>query len=338
MRPVYENNAAYNFLVRFVKWTFRRMFRDVRYTGLENIPDDSAIIFSPNHVNTLLDALAVLSATGRPVVFAARADLFKKPALAKALNFLKIMPIYRIRDGADSLGANEATFRMAVDTLKAGLPFCIFPEGRHSQEPGLLPLRKGIARIALKAAEDVDKPVVIVPVGLIYEDYTNFRTSLKVNFGEPMPVWTPEEDEVQEIDEETGDRKHSRRLLQKLSEKMQALIVRHPRDKFARDTWLIKILRLPLVPFAGLLLLPGIGVFNIFKNKIADKAFMNSIRYVACYLINPIIWLLLGLIALVVLLFAATGLPLWLRIVLPFVPLLLSPFAPEIWYGAVKQK
>ena len=338
MKAVYENNRVYNILVRYVKWSFRRMFRNVKYVGLDNVPDDAAVIFSPNHVNTLLDALAVLSAMGCPVVFAARADLFKKPALARALNFLKIMPIYRIRDGADSLGENEKTFRTAIETLKAGLPFCIFPEGRHSQDPGLLPLRKGIARIALRAAEDVDKPVVIVPVGLVYEDYTDFRTSLKVNIGEPMPVWTPEDEELQDIDEESGERKHSRKLLQKLSEKMQALIKRHPRDKFARDSWLLKVLRIPLVPFAGLLLLPGIGVFNIFKNKIADKAFLNSIRYVACYLINPIIWLLLGLIALIVLLCVASGLPVWLKIILPFVPLLLSPFAPEIWYGAVRQK
>lgn len=338
MRPVYGNNRAYNVLVRYVRWSFRRMFHSVSYIGLDNIPSDSAVIFSPNHVNTLLDALAILSAQKTPVVFAARADLFKKPALARALNFLKIMPIYRIRDGADSLSGNDATFQTAVQTLKSGLPFCIFPEGRHSQEPGLLPLRKGIARIALKAAEDVDKPVVIVPVGLVYEDYTDFRTNLKINIGEPMPVWTPEDDDLQETDEESGERKHSRKLLQKLTEKMQALITRHRRDKFARDTRLVKILRLPMVPFAGLLLLPGIGVFNIFKNKIADKAFLNSIRYVACYLINPIIWLLLGLIALILLLCIPGGLPLWLRIVLPFVPLILSPFAPEVWYGAIRQK
>ena len=97
MKPVYENNIAYNILVRYVRWTFRRMFRNVNYAGLDNIPDDAAIIFSPNHVNTLLDALAVLSAMRCPVVFAARADLFKKPALAKTLNFLKIMPRYHLR-------------------------------------------------------------------------------------------------------------------------------------------------------------------------------------------------------------------------------------------------
>ena len=146
MRPVYAKDTAYDLLVPYVNWTFRRMFRNLEFHGLENIPRDGAVIFSPNHVNTLLDALAVLSMMGNhPVVFAARADIFRKPAVARILNFLRIMPINRMRDGVDALADNEKTFRDAVDSLNAGIPFCIFPEGRHSQEPGLLPLRKGIA-------------------------------------------------------------------------------------------------------------------------------------------------------------------------------------------------
>ena len=82
MRPVYAKDTAYDLLVPYVNWTFRRMFRNLEFHGLENIPRDGAVIFSPNHVNTLLDALAVLSMMGNhPVVFAATIWLFPTVSL-----------------------------------------------------------------------------------------------------------------------------------------------------------------------------------------------------------------------------------------------------------------
>ena len=55
---VYDNDRLYNFLVHYVRWTFRLMFRSLQVCGKENIPEDAAVIYAPNHVNTLLDALA----------------------------------------------------------------------------------------------------------------------------------------------------------------------------------------------------------------------------------------------------------------------------------------
>jgi 1-acyl-sn-glycerol-3-phosphate acyltransferase len=99
--------------------------------GLEKIPADTPVLFAPNHQNALMDALAVLFAARKPVGFLARADIFKKPAIAKTLNLLKILPIYRIRDGVELLGRNQEVFDNTIEVLNSNTPICILPEGNH---------------------------------------------------------------------------------------------------------------------------------------------------------------------------------------------------------------
>ena len=50
--------------------------------GVENINPDDHLIFAPNHQNALMDALAVLFTHKGQPVFLARADIFKKKAIA----------------------------------------------------------------------------------------------------------------------------------------------------------------------------------------------------------------------------------------------------------------
>ena len=322
MRPVYGKDRLYDFLLPYVNWSFRRVFRSLRYEGCENIPADGSVIFSPNHVNTLLDALAVLAMMqGRPVVFAARADIFRKKGLATVLNFLRILPINRMRDGIDSLSGNEDTFRNAVESLKRGIPFCIFPEGRHSQEEGLLPLRKGIARIALKASEEIPGPIYIVPIGLSYKDYIHFNTSLEVHVGEAIRITPDNDTAVNSAVPEIYKARKSRLLLNDLASRMKNLI-NQPLQKDADNT--LSLLLIPLVPAAGVLLIPAFSLISFIKGRIADKAFMNSIRYVICYLINPVVIFFIAIT-----LFFFSAIPLWLALLLPVA----SVFAPEIWYG-----
>ena len=190
MAQVQDKNRLYAFLRPYVDWMFRRSYRRIQYVGKENIPTDGAVIFSPNHSNALCDAMAVLTINSSRKVFVARADIFKNPRQAKILNWLKIMPINRIRDGVDEVMHNDETIHNAVLTLRDGVPFCILPEGTHRPKHSLLPLRKGIFRIALRANElfGQDKPVYIVPVGLEYGDYFHLWDDLTVNIGQPINV------------------------------------------------------------------------------------------------------------------------------------------------------
>ena len=75
------------------------------------------MIFAPNHHNALMDALAVLFTIPRQMVFLARADIFRKGVFANILTFLKILPIYRIRDGYSALQPNSEIFNKTVEVL-----------------------------------------------------------------------------------------------------------------------------------------------------------------------------------------------------------------------------
>ena len=99
MKQIYDKNIGYSICYPIVKWMFHRSYRHIKYVGIENVPTDGAIIFAPNHTNALQDALAVLFINKEHKVFVARADIFRNKRIAKFLNWIKIMPIRRMRDG-----------------------------------------------------------------------------------------------------------------------------------------------------------------------------------------------------------------------------------------------
>lgn len=188
-RRIQDNNITYNLLRKYVDFTLKVSYRNIKYVGKERIPKDGAVIFAPNHTGALMDALVILAMDSRPKVFVARADLFKNKKLAKFFTFCKIMPIMRMRDGFDEVKKNNETIEKAVEVLRDKVPFCIFPEGTHQTKYSTLPLAKGIFRIALQAhALMPDMPLYIVPVGVRYGSFFRFRSSARVQIGNPINI------------------------------------------------------------------------------------------------------------------------------------------------------
>lgn len=189
IKKIQNNDRTYNFLYHYVNFVLKLSYRSILQVGRENIPTDGAIIFAPNHTNTLMDALVVLTMDHKPKVFVARADIFKNRKLAKILTFLKIMPIMRQRDGFQAVKKNQETIDKAVDVLKDKIPFCIFPEGTHLAKFSSLPLSKGIFKIAFQAHEQMPQvPLYIVPVGIRYGNHFRFRSTIRMEFGKPINV------------------------------------------------------------------------------------------------------------------------------------------------------
>jgi len=189
-RKIQDPEFLYSLLKHYVDYQLKMSYRRIEYVGKENIPEDGSIIFAPNHANALMDALVVLALREEPTVFVSRADIFKNPKIAKLLAFIKMMPIKRIRDGINEVRKNDETFQKAVDVLKDGVAFCILPEGTHRGMHSLLPLTKGIFRIAIKAQKNIsDKvPIYIVPLGIEYGNFYRFRSTVLVQIGRPINV------------------------------------------------------------------------------------------------------------------------------------------------------
>ena len=310
MKQIHDENRTYRFLLPIVNWMFRRSYRHIKYVGKENIPTDGAVIFAPNHTNALQDALAVLSINSERKVFVARADIFRNKRYAKILRWLKIMPIRRMRDGANEVLQNDETEDRAIATLREGVPFCILPEGTHRTKHSLLPLGKGIFRISIRANEEFgkEKPIYIVPVGLEYSDWFHLWDSLVINIGKPI--------NVTEFIAEHADLERPKLILamrEELTQRMREQILWVPDDENYEKNWeelrknppkklnwfpkhrmpkwlllFMLIIMSPLVLISGVLTLPLWLAWLIIRWKIKDPAFHNSVQFVWQLVVIPL--------------------------------------------------
>jgi 1-acyl-sn-glycerol-3-phosphate acyltransferase len=171
-------------------WHNNVFYRKVIVLGRENIKPDDHVIFAPNHQNALMDALAVLFTHKGQPIFLARADIFKKKTIASILYFLKILPVYRIRDGFSSVKGNDEIFAKTIDVLKNKNGLVILPEGDHAGFRRLRQLKKGICRVAFQSDEATgfNLKIKIIPVGLEFSNYSRFRQVLTVAYGKPIEV------------------------------------------------------------------------------------------------------------------------------------------------------
>jgi len=187
---LFRKTTGWYIFSKIVHFYLRLFYKQIVIEGTENIPQNCPVIFAPNHQNALMDPLVLHFAARMQTVFLARADIFKVPALNKFFLWLKMVPVYRIRDGAENLQSNEATFRVSVEVLEHRRSIGIFPEAAHNNQRRLLPLKKGVPRLAFLAESknDFSLGVQVVPVGIHYSDYQKMHSVVHVRFGEPIEV------------------------------------------------------------------------------------------------------------------------------------------------------
>ena len=174
--------------VRFASWI---ILNRTIITGREKIPANKPIVFAPNHQNALSDPMAVLLNTGYQPVWLARADIFgKNKAIDTILKFLKIIPVYRLRDGKENLDKNQETFAISVKVLENNSALALFPEAAHTSKRQMIPHKKAVPRIVFMAEELTGNrlDIQIIPAGIYYSHYWKFNHSIIINFGDPIPV------------------------------------------------------------------------------------------------------------------------------------------------------
>ena len=308
MSAIWERDRLYDFLRPYVDWCTRKSFSKLEVEG--KLPDDGrAVIIAPNHSNTLMDALVVLQCRREGTVFGARADIFRKTAAARALRFLKILPIARRRDGLQAVAKNLDIMPEIFDTLGHNVPFCAFPEGRHRPMYSLLPIRKGVVRVAVGSA--AMQPTCIVPVGLDYSDFFHYRGRCRVRIGDPI--------DVNAYLEEHGDLLKtalyeglSSKLTQNLSELFlclpdnetyeQRLEEARPMEQPGWKNILLGVVTAPFFALSAALTLPMWGVAEyICRYRLSDKAFSNSVRYLLKLVGTPLMLLVWGVLGFVLL-------------------------------------
>ena len=205
-KKIQDNNVLYTILRPFVDFCCRHSYRRFEIHGQKQLPKDGALIYGINHSNTLMDALVLLSADNIRKVFIARGDIFKNPTVAKILTFLRILPIFRIRNGVAAVRQNDDSLNKAVDVIHDHVDLYLFPEGTHRTKHSLMRMGKGLFHIAVDANKQFgnQNPVYIIPTAIEYGDYFRYRSTAMINFGEPINVTeffknTTEENEATNI-------------------------------------------------------------------------------------------------------------------------------------------
>jgi 1-acyl-sn-glycerol-3-phosphate acyltransferase len=183
-------SLGYQLLRYYVRFAFWLSHNRIVVIGQNRIPPGKPIIFAANHQNALMDSLAIVCTNPSQSLWLARADIFKSKIARPFLKFLKMVPVYRIRDGKDSLANNEEIFASVTRLLENNETTSLFPEAAHSGRRQMLPHKKAIPRIALEAENKnhFNLGLNIVPVGIYYSHYWDFDRTIIVQYGEPIEV------------------------------------------------------------------------------------------------------------------------------------------------------
>lgn len=129
-------------------------------TGREHVPLTGGVILASNHLS-FIDSFAIPIVAPRPVSFLAKADYFTGTGVRGAVSR------HFFRDVAQAIPVNRRSSRaaqesldLALEVLREGRAFGIYPEGTRSRDGRLYRGRTGVAFLALTAG------VPVVPVGL----------------------------------------------------------------------------------------------------------------------------------------------------------------------------
>ena len=285
-RKIWEYNRLYDILRYYVDCCTRLQFSKVTMSGLEKIPASGAVILAPNHVAALMDPLIMLLTGHRSIGFGARSDIFMKPTVAKILNWLRILPLARERNGLQEVAKNFETMDDIVDCLRHEVPFCMYSEGTHRPERGMLPVKKGIFRFARKAAEDLGQPVYVVPIGVDYEYFFRCMGKVTLQVGEPIEVSSYFEAHKDEPDAETY-----KSLCDILHTRVVDLLDSVPERKHNLKPlrFLALLLVLPVWFALAVLSLPIWLPSRIILSRMEDKAWTQTVYY-AVRLLLPVCW------------------------------------------------
>jgi 1-acyl-sn-glycerol-3-phosphate acyltransferase len=153
---LYIYSVVPEFAMRFLIWILTHTMYRVHHRGLEQIPDEGPAVLVCNHVS-FVDGLLIAGTCRRPVRFIMFEPIYRMPVLHFIFKTGKAVPIVSQRE-------NPAVYEQAFDEIAKGLEagdlFCIFPEGKITDNGEMNEFRPGIEKIIRRT------PVPVIPMAL----------------------------------------------------------------------------------------------------------------------------------------------------------------------------
>lgn len=144
--------------------------------GQENIPKTGGFILAPNHIS-YYDPPFVGGCITRPLHYFAKYELFKNRLFASILRSVNAMPVKRGTIDRQAL-------KMAIEVIKQGHGFTMFPEGTRSKTDKLLKAKPGLGLIA-HYAECPIVPAFIVNTNRLRSCLFR-KNRVCISFGKPL--------------------------------------------------------------------------------------------------------------------------------------------------------
>lgn len=142
----------------------------VQVRGVERIPMGTCI-FAANHTSSA-DAPAVVGAIPRRIAILLKRSLFEWPIVGQAFQLAHFIPVDRFnRDSAIE------SVEKAIEAIRNGQSFLIYPEGTRSPDGRLQDFKKGTAVMAIKSC------VPVVPVACSGAHRVMEKRKLKIRPG-----------------------------------------------------------------------------------------------------------------------------------------------------------
>jgi 1-acyl-sn-glycerol-3-phosphate acyltransferase len=141
-------------IARLIIYPLFRVLFSVEHHGVENVPEEGAVIIAGNHPS-YLDPVLIVFPIRRKIRFMAWDALFKIPLLGWIIKSAGAFPVDLRK------GRGEAAYRQALRVLESGEALGVFPEGQRSDQAAMGDLRGGVARLAVETGA----PIVPVTIG-----------------------------------------------------------------------------------------------------------------------------------------------------------------------------
>jgi 1-acyl-sn-glycerol-3-phosphate acyltransferase len=168
---------------RSTRWWGRNLLKvariPVEVEGLEHLVPGQAYVFAANHRSNF-DIFALVAVLPGRFLWVAKKSLFHIPILGQALSRMGSIPVDR-----DNLRSAVKSLDRATATVKRGVSLIIFPEGTRALTRELLPFKKGVFIMAIKAGQP------IVPVSISGTRFIQPRGTIRMKPGPIKVVISP---------------------------------------------------------------------------------------------------------------------------------------------------
>jgi len=155
----------------------------VTVIGAENLEGARAAVYAANHISAI-DIPMLYAYLRFQFRIIAKEELFRTPCVGWYLKRSGQLPVDRSNARASIRSLNKA-----VESLKAGMPLVIFPEGGRAPDGHILPFMDGPFYTAIKAGVDIVPIAIVGTFELLPMDGFHIQPRpLYLVIGKPIPT------------------------------------------------------------------------------------------------------------------------------------------------------